>query len=452
MKTAVVLAPLALGLATTADASTITVGADGTFSTIQLGIDAALILGGAVVRVEAGSYDENLVLNMSSGAITVSGGWDSTFTTQNHDPAVTSISGGLTDRVLDATLTGGVFTIDDFLILGGEAADRGGGMRLVLSNSAVAQAVQCNYTFNIVQAPAANALGGAIYAELHDGSEFVLDTDKVVSNSVTVAGASAIAYGGGVFVNASDTSQAFVLNSLIGQNVAAATDATSFAYAGGIDMSLANSAKATFTNNHVTANSVQASGANHSFFAGGFFSAGCDGTCRFVASQAIFDQNSGSGAAQFSLGMGGPGSPSASINDTLISRGTGNGAQVQMDAGTANLVNLTVADNAGEGLYLVPNSTITLYNTIAFGNGGDLSVQGTAQQGNNLVGVDPHFVDASAGNFRLLGNSPARDVGDDTPPGGLPAQDLDGDARVFGAHVDIGAYEIGDEIFADGFQ
>ena len=54
--------------------------------------------------------------------------------------------------------------------------------------------------------------------------------------------------------------------------------------------------------------------------------------------------------------------------------------------------------------------------------------------------MDPQFVDPRNGNFELRDDSPAIDAG--TSRGGLPARDIDGDARVVGA-VDIGAQEQG---------
>jgi hypothetical protein len=71
------------------------------------------------------------------------------------------------------------------------------------------------------------------------------------------------------------------------------------------------------------------------------------------------------------------------------------------------------------------------------------------QAGN--VAVDPQFIDASAGNFRLASTSPLIDAGFDTPLGNLSNTDLDGLARLQGKHVDMGAFE-SDGIFHNGFE
>ncbi|WP_170283950.1 gliding motility-associated C-terminal domain-containing protein [Flagellimonas olearia] len=67
--------------------------------------------------------------------------------------------------------------------------------------------------------------------------------------------------------------------------------------------------------------------------------------------------------------------------------------------------------------------------------------------GNNLLGIDPAFQNFSGGNFRLGAMSPGIDYGNNalfnavsTIPAGS-AMDLDGNPRVFGARMDLGAYE-----------
>ncbi len=65
------------------------------------------------------------------------------------------------------------------------------------------------------------------------------------------------------------------------------------------------------------------------------------------------------------------------------------------------------------------------------------------------LGVDPQFVFAT--DFHLRASSPLIDAGVDDPPDGVTDTDLDGNPRVHG-HVDIGAYERGDAIYADGFE
>ncbi len=58
------------------------------------------------------------------------------------------------------------------------------------------------------------------------------------------------------------------------------------------------------------------------------------------------------------------------------------------------------------------------------------------------INVDPFFADQSSANFRLLPTSPCINAGTpDTTGLGLTATDLDGNPRVLGCRVDMGAYE-----------
>ena len=85
------------------------------------------------------------------------------------------------------------------------------------------------------------------------------------------------------------------------------------------------------------------------------------------------------------------------------------------------------------------------------------AVAGTPRSESGTIAADPRFVDAAHGNYRLADDSPLIDAGTDAPAGGAAESDLDGVARLQGAHLDIGAYELGapvsaDAIFADGFD
>jgi hypothetical protein len=66
------------------------------------------------------------------------------------------------------------------------------------------------------------------------------------------------------------------------------------------------------------------------------------------------------------------------------------------------------------------------------------------------LSVDPAF--AGSADFHLRATSPLLGIGTLTPPGGLTVYDLEGNPRTWNNTVDLGVYERGDGIFADGFD
>ena len=107
-------------------------------------------------------------------------------------------------------------------------------------------------------------------------------------------------------------------------------------------------------------------------------------------------------------------------------------------------------------------------NLFAFNSGEDLLLESPAVQAdlyyNNIdeiagspdteVGTlnvaNPEFVDALAEDFHLQPTSPLRDEGTTIYP--LPLIDLDGNRRIIESAPDLGAYEILDFLFVDGFD
>src|SRR6185436_10672203 len=55
--------------------------------------------------------------------------------------------------------------------------------------------------------------------------------------------------------------------------------------------------------------------------------------------------------------------------------------------------------------------------------------------------VDPQFINAAGGNFRLASYSPAIDAGRERLGSGVPLTDLDGDSRYSSVRIDLGPYE-----------
>ena len=76
------------------------------FSSIQAAIDATATESGSVIRIAEGTYTESISLNQSK-ALTLQGGWDSSFATQNRNTvlrtAPAALQGSLTFQMLTIT-------------------------------------------------------------------------------------------------------------------------------------------------------------------------------------------------------------------------------------------------------------------------------------------------------------------------------------------------------------
>jgi hypothetical protein len=121
------------------------------------------------------------------------------------------------------------------------------------------------------------------------------------------------------------------------------------------------------------------------------------------------------------------------------------------------LINCTLSRNTSETertyLYNWGGSHITMTNSILWGNSdalGNNTIFGVADiaysvvqggwSGTGNLDSNPQFMDAVKADFRLNSSSPAINAGDSTVSD-LPATDLDGNPRIMGAAIDMGAYE-----------
>lgn len=149
----------------------------------------------------------------------------------------------------------------------------------------------------------------------------------------------------------------------------------------------------------------------------------------------------------------------AVVSDLLAGNGDGTGLFLATSGTTCSLVagHLTVAGHPESGLRLSESSCpLRVEGSIVFGNatasGTNVQVfSGTPEvSAESLVGVDPGFVDAVAGDFRLADGSSALEAGD-PQAGSLGPFDAAHGPRVLGVAPDLGALER-QAIFADDFE
>ena len=142
-------------------------------------------------------------------------------------------------------------------------------------------------------------------------------------------------------------------------------------------------------------------------------------------------------------------SASPTFVNCLLYRNTSSGGALRTYNGAVSVVNCTIADNVGGGIWRTGTGTLNVTNAIVWGNGDDLNgcaatysciEDGDAGAGN--IKADPSFIDPAAGNYRLSGGSPCIDAAnaaaalatdilghprrDDpgTPPDGVPYPDM----------------------------
>lgn len=433
-----------------ARASIFTVGPSGSYATLQSALnDATGATGDNEVRVRAGTYAERIStgsLLLAGKSVTVTGGWDASFTSRQPDPATTVLDGEGTGPVLDLAPAGGTLVIDGFTIRNGHHDLFGGGVHgdVITSGELILQ--------NNVIEDSSSLDGGGVFVGA-DGTGSIVVTHNTIRNNT------ATARGGGLSVRALGDSTFSVTENRIEGNRIECCSINSGSGAG-VFVKLQERPVVDFSDNLIQGN--ESSGSDPIQGDGGalwlFF--GCNPTppeqlectnATLTARRNRWIDNTSTNTAGFRdhvslrAESGGELPATLAFTDSIVSGGSGVGvAFLALAWSTLHMTNLTVVDHPSTGILqrgFQAGATATLYNTIAYANAPPNVTAASALTGANLVGVDPIFVDAASGDLGVQPGSPAIDTGENAPPGGLGPFDVEGTARVVDGTVNVGAVE-----------
>ena len=346
--------------------------------TVQAGINAAASAGGGDVWVAAGAYTERVSLGIF---FHVYGGFAGTETTRDQRDRlanVTILDGNAGGSVVSVSYGSEKSVIDGFTIRNGKASFGGG--------------IYCNYS------------------------------SPTISNN-TITGNTALADGGGGGIACANASSPTIANNTISGN-------TALLNGGGI---YSWSSSPAISNNRVTGNRV--SGRDGYGYGGGIL---CMNSSSIISNNTI----TGNGVTARKGEGGGiccSGSPTI-INNTVAENSASAGGGICCYPSSPTIANTIVAFNSS-GICVLASGTPTLRSNCVHGNGvynyaGVADPTGT----DNNTSADPRFAGVAYGNVHIQPDSPCRDAGDDTEVR-ADRPDMDGQPRIQGGHVDIGADE-----------
>jgi hypothetical protein len=446
---------MALGVALTgtraASGAVIRVGPGGDHATVQAAIDAAAATPEAdQLRIRAGTYNERLVLfgGNTGGGLELSGGWDAAFANRNPDPAVTTIDAQGLGRVFDAAhIVGGGLTLRGLTLRNGLVDSFGAGIFLFSGGPAVL-IDRCQLLDNRVQSADAStgAPAGGLRLGVYGSAVATIVDTRIEGNAAELGPATGSARGGGGYLSAEGTAVLRVRRTTVSANTLAGGSQQRGA---GLFVTSAESGRVVLEDNVFSGNHGTA------VVDGAAFESQPQGDSRLTARRLDVRSNrSGLGDSSSQIKLRSFDTAVIRFSDLLIARG-GTGIDVETyTGGTIRIVNATVTEHVGQGIYLYSTApgAGSVANSIAWSNdGGDLALLGNAAGQANLVGVDPLFVDPAGGNYRLTAGSPALDNGAPNALGGLSPLALGHAPRTAGAAPDRGAYERR-AIFGDGFE
>jgi len=327
-------------------------------------------------------------------------------------------------------------TIEDCEFASSAAANNGAGV-FISTGSGVSTFSRNIFTDNDGGTPASN--GGGVYASSANGITFTGNT--FTNNNAGSDGSGAYASTGGPI---SFTGNTFTNND----------GGTPASNGGGAYASSANGI--TFTGNTFTNNNAGSDGS------GAYASTG--GPVTLINN--VFGNNSGGTAASDGGGVYISSADNVSlINNTVTGNSAGNfggGVYISTGGSAINIYNnilwgntANAGGNDGDDLYLnnSPDTSVNLFNNDIGVNANLVTAQSedlfVLNTGNYTHGSNIQTDPLLTLNFHLQAGSPCINNGTNSvPPPGLPLTDFEGEFRIAGGIVDIGADEFGSEPFS----
>ena len=351
--------------------------------TVQAGINAVSSAGGDV-WVAAGVYNERITLKQWTYAYGGFVGTESSCDQRDWAHNVTILDGQAGGSVVTAVAGHRLNGIDGFTIRNGTGTAPSGGYRY----------------------------GGGVYAAYSSPTI----ADNIITGNTVVADTCS---GGGIYCSSSSP---MIINNAVRGNSVLASGVSG--RGGGI--CCMSSVSGTISNNRIEGNTAQR--ASDGGEGGGLF---CDGSQLILNN--VITGNAASSGSGISCGNASVYSNTIVCN-TSVGLATGGGA---IRCASAVLSNNIVAHNSS-GIYGWYAQDAQLRNNCVYNPKSFNYVDVNA--GTTDISVDPQLTARDYGEMHLAAGSPCIDAGYDVAaPSG--SKDMDGEARVQGAHVDIGADE-----------
>jgi hypothetical protein len=430
---------------------------------LQTALDTARTNGqDDMIYLQTGSYDASTSgaaafeygpTSNDNMAVTLSGGWNSDYTSQSDDPSLTLLDGGNDSRVLeivaDSTGITITFTLENLTIQNGQSSNVGGGIYAYtgVAGSGNYGNIDLTLTNCLVRNNDSDSNGGGWYSNCY----FEIYDSNFSGNTAGNGGAMIFYYkpdydynlaplieNTTFYDNSNDGNQGSAIYNTVSPVVSNCLFDSNHGFGSPIyntTYSNPTISDSTFVNNDI----IYWGGAIQFWDAGGNIV-----NCIFYNNIA---GNGGSGYAAVTYYEGGGGGDIINITNCTFENNTGDYSNPRSDAihnrgGIFNITNSIFWNNSGTaGLYNVSGHGGTITVSYSDLQGG---VPTTIIDGGNNINLDPAFV--GGGDNHLTIGSPCIDVGDNTATY-LPGKDFEGDDRKIDGDkngskiVDMGADE-----------